>query len=160
VREAVARVDKQEPVSVLLTMEERLTGSMARRRFAVVLLSAFGVLAVTLATVGLYGVLSFLVTQRRREIGVRMALGARALDVVRDVLGEGLKLAAAGIVSGLLLAFVTMRLLAALLYETSTTDVATFIAATALLLIVAAAASAVPALRASRVDPLVALREE
>jgi putative ABC transport system permease protein len=160
VRDAIARVDKQQPVGALLTMDQRLAGSLARRRFAVVLLSAFGLLAVTLATVGLYGVLAFLVAQRRREIGVRMALGATARDVMRAVIGEGLKLAAVGVLAGLALALAGTRLLAALLYETSTTDVATFAAAALLLLAVATGASALPAFRASRVDPLVALRED
>jgi ABC-type antimicrobial peptide transport system permease subunit len=124
------------------------------------LLSAFGLLAVALAIVGLYGILSLVVSQRRREIGVRMALGASAWHVVTGVLRQGLQLAAIGIAAGLGLAYAATRLLASMLYQTSATDVATFAAAVALLLAVAAGASALPAWRASRVDPLMALKEE
>jgi len=133
---------------------------MVRRRYGVTLLSAFGITAVLLAAVGLYGVLAFIVSQRRREIGVRIALGATPRDVVADVLGEGLRLAAAGMAAGLVLAIVVTRLMTALLFGISPTDVATFAGAAALLAAIAILASLVPALRASRVDPLVALKDE
>jgi len=136
-----------------------LSNSLSRRRFGVVLLGAFGVVAVLLAAVGLYGVLAFVVAQRTREIGVRMALGATAPDVVRDVVGQGLRLAAIGVAAGLALAAASTRLLASLLFGTSPTDVATFAAVSLLLVVVAAAASLIPAIRASRVAPLTALRE-
>jgi len=126
----------------------------------VTLLTAFGAIAVTLAAIGLYGVLAFIVAQRRREIGVRMALGARPGDVVADVLGQGLRLTAIGVIVGLVLAIATTRLINSLLFATSPTDMLTFAAVSSLLVVVAAAASLLPALRASRVDPLIALRDE
>jgi len=160
IRAAVRSVDKEQPVGPVLSMDERLSESMVRRRYGVTLLSAFGITAVLLAAVGLYGVLAFIVSQRRREIGVRIALGATPRDVVADVLGEGLRLAAAGMAAGLVLAIVVTRLMTALLFGISPTDVATFAGAAALLAAIAILASLVPALRASRVDPLVALRDE
>jgi len=160
VREAIWSIDKDQPVSAVLTMDERLSNSMSLRRFGVTLLTAFGVIAVSLAAIGLYGVLAFIVAQRRREIGVRMALGASPSDVVADVMGHGLRLAGVGVVLGIALALAATRLLTTLLYGTSPTDVATFASVATLLIVVAAGASALPALRASRVDPLVALRDE
>ena len=124
------------------------------------LLSAFGVIAVSLAAIGLYGVLAFIVAQRRREIGVRMALGAQPRDVIADVLGQGLRLAGVGIVVGIGLALAATRLLNTLLFGTSPTDVLTYAAVATLLVVIAIGASVVPALRASRVDPLIALRDE
>ena len=129
-------------------------------RFSVTLFTAFGVTALALAAIGLYGVLAFVVAERRREIGVRIALGARPADVVVDVLGHGLRVTGVGIAAGLALALTTTRLINALLFGTSATDIATFVAVAILLVLVAAAASLVPAVRASRVDPIVALREE
>jgi putative ABC transport system permease protein len=160
VRAAVWAVDKNQPVGALLTMDERLSHSLVRRRYSVTLLSAFGATAVLLAAVGLYGVLAFVVSQRRREIGVRIALGATARDVIADVLGQGLRLAALGMVFGLALALAVTRLMSSLLFGITPTDVATFAGSALLLAIIAVAASLVPALRASRVDPLVALRDE
>ena len=124
------------------------------------MLVAFGGIAILLAAVGLYGVLAFIVAQRRREIGVRMALGASPHDVTADVMGQGLRLAAVGVILGIALALAATRLLTTLLYGTSPTDVATFASVATLLIAVAAGASALPALHASRVDPLVALRDE
>jgi putative ABC transport system permease protein len=126
----------------------------------VTLLSIFGSVAALLAAVGLYGVLAFIVSQRRREIGVRIALGATGRDVITDVLGHGLRLAGLGMAIGLALALAVTRLMSALLFGTSATDVATFAGAATLLSVIAVTASLIPALRASRVDPLVALREE
>ena len=159
-RDAIWRVDKEQPVGAVLTMDEQMANSLSQRRFSVTLLTAFGAIAVGLAAVGLYGVLAFVVSQRRREIGVRIALGASARDVVAGVLGEGLRLVAFGMAAGLALALGVTRLMSTLLFGISPTDTATFAGAAALLTIVAAAASLVPALRASRVDPLVALRDE
>jgi putative ABC transport system permease protein len=159
-RTAVWGVDKEQPVGDVKTMDEQMAGSLARRRFSVTLLTAFGGVAVLLAAVGLYGVLAYIVAQRTREIGVRMALGASARDVVVDVLGQGLRLAAAGVALGVALAFAATRLMTSLLFETSQTDAATFIAVALLLVLIAAASSVVPAVRASRVDPLVALRDD
>jgi len=160
VRAAVWSVDKDQPLGALLTMDERLSHSLMRRRFSVTLLSVFGTTAVLLAAVGLYGVLAFVVSQRRREIGVRIALGATGRDVIADILGQGLRLAGLGMAIGLALALAVTRLMSALLFGTSPTDVATFAGAATLLAVIATAASLVPALRASRVDPLVALRDE
>jgi predicted permease len=160
VREAVWRVDKEQPVGDVKTMDERLSASLSRQRFSVTLLTTFGAIAVALAAIGLYGVLAFIVAQRRREIGVRMALGATTREVVADVMGQGLRLAAWGIFVGIGLALATTRVMRTLLFGTSATDAATFAAVATLLVIVTAAASALPAFRASRVDPLVALRDE
>jgi putative ABC transport system permease protein len=160
IREAVWRVDRNQPIGAIRTMDEQLSNSLSRRRFSVTLLTAFGVIAVTLAAIGLYGVLAFIVAQRRREIGVRMALGASPGNVVADVLGQGLRLAAVGVAIGIVLALAATRLLTSLLYGTSTTDVATFASAALLIALIAAGASLVPAFRASRLDPLIALRED
>ena len=160
VRDAIWQVDKDQPVGAVRTMDEQLSNSLTRRRFSVTLLSAFGIVAVSLAGIGLYGVLAFIVAQRRREIGVRMALGAQPRDVIADVMGQGLRLAGLGVVVGIGLALAGTRLLNSMLFGTSPTDVLTFAAVAALLVTIAAAASLVPALRASRVDPLIALRDE
>lgn len=160
VRDAIWQVDKDQPVGAILTMDEQLSKSLTRRRFSVTLLSAFGIVAVSLAAIGLYGVLAFIVAQRRREIGVRMALGAQPRDVIADVMGQGLRLAGLGVVIGIGLALAGTRLLSSLLFGTSPTDALTFAAVATLLVAIAAAASLVPALRASRVDPLIALRDE
>jgi putative ABC transport system permease protein len=160
VRDAIWRVDKEQPIAAVRTMDEQLSNSLTRRRFSVTLLTAFGVVAVSLAAIGLYGVLAFVVAQRRREIGLRMALGARARDVITDVLGQGMRLALVGVAAGIGLALAGTRLLRSLLYGTSPTDAVTYVAVATLLVIVAAGASFVPALRASRVDPLTALRDE
>jgi ABC-type antimicrobial peptide transport system permease subunit len=160
IREAIWQVDRNQPVGAVRTMDEQLENSLTRRRFSVTLLTVFGVVAVALAAIGLYGVLAFIVAQRRREIGVRMALGASPRNVIADILGQGLRLAAIGVGVGLVLALGATRLLSSLLYGTSTTDVATFASVSLLLIVIAAGASLVPALRASRVDPLIALRED
>jgi putative ABC transport system permease protein len=160
VRAAVHGVDKDLPVGALRTMDNQLSNSLTRRRFSVTLLVVFGVTAVLLAAVGLYGVLAFIVSQRRREIGVRIALGATARDLITNVLGQGLKLAALGMAVGLGLSIALSRFLSATLFGTSPTDVATYAGAAGLLALIAVAASLVPALRASRVDPLAALRDE
>src|SRR5438094_9236381 len=160
VRLAIWRVDKELPIGAVRTMDDELSSSVSRRRFGVTLLTAFGAIAVTLSAIGLFGVLAFIVAQRRREIGVRIALGARPGDLVADVLGQGLRLTAIGVVVGLVLAIATTRLINSLLFATSPTDMLTFAAVSSLLVVVAAAASLLPALRASRVDALIALRDE
>ncbi len=160
IREAVWQVDRNQPVGGVRTMDGQLSSSLTRRRFSVTLLTVFGVIAIALAAIGLYGVLAFIVAQRRREIGVRMALGATRRDVIADVLGQGLRLTGIGLGAGLVLALAATRLLSSLMYGTSTTDVVTFASVSLLLVVIAAGASLVPALRASRVDPLIALRED
>ena len=141
-------------------MEEVLVGSLAFQRFIMALLTAFAGLAIVLASVGLYGVIAYLVTQRTHEIGVRMALGARSHDVLRMVLGHGLRLVGIGVVLGLAGALALTRFLAGQLYGVRPTDPLTFIAVTALLAVVALAATYLPARRAARVDPMIALRNE
>ena len=160
VRDAIWQVDKDQPIGAVRTMDQQLSNSLTRRRFSVSLLTGFGVVAVSLAAIGLYGVLAFIVAQRRREIGVRMALGAQPRDVIAEVMGQGLRLAGFGVVVGLGLALAGTRLLSSLLFGTSPTDALTFAAVATLLVAIAAGASLVPALRASRVDPLIALRDE
>jgi putative ABC transport system permease protein len=160
VREAIWQVDKDQPVGAVRTMDQQLSNSLTRRRFSVSLLTAFGLVAVSLAAIGLYGVLAFIVAQRRREIGVRLALGARPRDVIADVMGQGLRLAGIGVAVGIGLALAGTRLLSSMLFGTSPTDAITFVGVATLLVAIAALASIVPALRASRVDPLIALRDE
>ena len=160
IRAAVHGVDPSQPVSDLKTMDERIALSMGPRRSAVMLLSVFAAMALTLAAVGLFGLIRFNVTQRTQEIGVRMALGASRLDVLRMVLGESLRLALLGVVGGLVAAFALTRVLSSLLYGVSATDPLTFAGMALLLIAVALLASWVPAHRAMRVDPLVALRYE
>jgi putative ABC transport system permease protein len=160
IQTAISQVDSDQPVGATLTMNEFVARSLASRRFSVTLLTGFGAISVVLAAVGLYGVLAFIVGERRREIGVRMALGALPRDIAASMLGEGLRLTAIGVAVGVGLALAATRLLNALLFGTSPTDIVTFAGAAALIVTIAAAASLVPALRASRVDPLIALRDE
>jgi predicted permease len=140
------------------TMDTVLADSLADRRFTLLLLGAFGAAALLLATLGVYSVISFLVTQRRQEIGVRVALGARSEDVLRLVLRQGAMLALAGIVVGAVAALGLTRLIAGLLYGVSATDPVSFVAVMALLTFVALLASFIPARRASRLDPMTVLR--
>ena len=160
IRAAVHEADPSQPVSDLRTMDQRIALSMGPRRSAVTLLSVFAAMALTLAAVGLFGLIRFNVAQRTQEIGVRMALGASRSDVLRMVLGESLRLALWGVAGGLIAAFALTRVLASLLYGVSATDPLTFVAMALLLTFVALLASWVPARRATRVDPLVALRYE
>jgi putative ABC transport system permease protein len=159
-RRQVLALDKDLPVFDVKTMEERLAAVTSRTRFSAQLLAAFSLLALALAAVGIYGVVSYAVAARTHEIGIRMALGARAEAVRAMVLGQGLRLAVAGLLAGLPAAWAGTRLLAAFLHGVSPGDPATLAAVAALLLAVALAACYLPARRASRVDPLVALRYE
>ncbi len=160
VRDAIAAVDPTVPTGAIRSMEQVLSGSLALRSFMMFLLGLFASLALILASVGIYGVISFAVSQRTREIGVRTALGAHPRDVLSLILGEGLKLVLAGVVLGIIAALALTRLLSTLIYGVSATDPLIFLSVVALLVAVALAACFVPARRAMRVDPMVALRYE
>jgi len=160
IREQVLAVDPNQPVYDVKTMEERVALTLETRRFAVVLLGIFGALALLLAAIGLYGVLAFTVSQRTREIGIHMALGARARDVLVMVMKQGMSLVLVGIVLGVAGAYAVTRTIRSLLFEVGTTDPLTFVAVLVLLAVVGFIASYVPARRATKVDPLEALRYE
>ncbi|MBI3404941.1 MAG: ABC transporter permease [Acidobacteria bacterium] len=159
-RSAIHEMDRDLPVSKIKSMEEWISGSLAQRRFSMTLLVAFASLALLLAAVGIYGVMSYSVTQRTREIGIRMALGARRGDVLRLVVGRSMALSFAGVALGAVLSLALGRLMSTLLFGITPVDVPTFLATALLLATVALAASYLPARRAARVDPLVALRYE
>jgi putative ABC transport system permease protein len=139
-------------------MPQVLEATLASRVLTMNLIGTFAVLALVLAMVGIYGVMSYAVTQRAHELGVRIALGASPGDVLRMVLGKGLRLAAAGMAVGLVASFAATRLLRSLLFSVTSTDPATFTAVTVLLTTVVVLACYLPARRASRVDPIVTLR--
>jgi putative ABC transport system permease protein len=160
VRRQVQAVDPNQPIYDVRTLEQIRAESIAPERLNLALLGVFAAAALVLALVGVYGVISLSVTQRTREIGVRMALGARTGDVLRLVVGQGAKLIAAGVGLGLAGALLLTRLMTALLFEVSPTDPGTFISVTLLTLGVALLACLVPALRAAKVDPMIALRCE
>ena len=159
-RHAIWSVDKDAPITDVYTMDQIVSDSVAEPRYQAVLLGSFGGLGLILAMVGIYGVISYSVTQRTREIGVRMALGAQPHSVLRMILREGMFLAAAGIVAGIGGALALGRVLRSLLFEIKPTDPATFISVSITLALVAFAACYLPARRAMKVDPIVALRYE
>ena len=158
--QAVHQVDDELPVSNLRSMEDVVARSVAERRIIMVLLVVFAALALVLATVGIYGVMSYMVSQRTQEIGIRMALGANRGGVIGMVLKQALLLALIGLGAGLVAALALTGLLHAMLYDVLPTDPVTFGSVAALLLAVAAAAAVVPAVRATRVDPIAALKAE
>jgi ABC-type antimicrobial peptide transport system permease subunit len=159
VRSAVRQLDAELPVHRVATVNQLYRESVARRRFATVLTGAFAVAAMLLGTVGMYGVLSYGVMQRRREFGIRIALGARAGQVTRVVVGEALALAGLAVIIGTVAALGLTRLLSGLLFEVSPTDPATFVVVALLVAAVAAVAAWVPARRATRIDPAATIRE-
>jgi len=160
VRHAVHDVAPQVPVYDMLTMTQRTASATAEARFRAVLLAAFAIVALSLAAIGIYGVVSFAVTARTREIGVRIALGAERWRVQGLIIGEGMRLLATGAVIGLAGALAATRLLRTFLFELSPGDPVTFVAITVVLCGAGLAAAWIPARRASRVDPVVALRSE
>jgi predicted permease len=159
-REAVAATDPLVPTGAVRSMDQVLSHSLALRSFMMMLLSIFGGLALVLASVGIYGVIAFAVSQRTREIGVRMALGARPADVLQMVLMEGLKLVAVGVVLGVVAALMLTRLLEGMVYGVRVRDPLIFAMVNLVMAAVSLAACYIPARRATRVDPLVALRYE
>ena len=160
IRRTIQTQNSQNVVFAPQTMNEAIAESLADRRFAAVLLDAFAGLALLLAVIGLYGVISYLVGQRTQELGIRIALGAQRKDVLRLVLGDGIRMAVAGVVLGLVASLGLTRLLNKMIYGVSTTDPATFVVIAGLLIMVAMFACLIPARRATKVDPLVALRYE
>ena len=157
VRNAVWEIDKDQPVSNIRSMDEIVSEAVARQRFSTLLLGVFAGLALVLAAVGIYGVMSYSVAQRTREIGIRMALGAQRSDVLKLTIANSLKLVGTGLIIGLAAAFALTRVMASLLFGVSATDPITFATISLVLMSVALLASYIPALRATKVDPMVAL---
>jgi putative ABC transport system permease protein len=159
-RGQVAALNKDQAVFNVRTMEQALTQSVAARRFSMLLLTLFAIVALALASLGIYGLMSYAVAQRTREIGVRMALGARVNDVLKLVVGQGMKLVIVGVALGLVASVALTRTMKTLLFGVSATDPVTFVALALLLAVVALLACFVPARRAARVNPMIALRGE
>jgi putative ABC transport system permease protein len=160
VRGEVQAIDKYQPIAHIQTMEELVTRSVSQRRFNMLLMAIFAGVALLLAAVGIYGVMSYSVEQRRHEIGLRMALGARTADVLRLVVGHGMRLVGLGVAIGLAAASAMTRLISSLLFGVRATDPVTFGVIALLMTVVALLACWIPARRATKVDPMVALRHE
>jgi putative ABC transport system permease protein len=160
VREQVQAIDPDQPLANIETMSERLGESISERRFSTLLMGVFAGAALLLAVVGLYGVMSYSVTERTREFGIRMALGAQPGDVLRLIIIEGGRVALLGVIAGVLASLMLTRGMASLLYGVSATDPLTFAGVAVLLIVVSLVACYLPARRATRVDPMIALRYE
>ncbi|MGH9840153.1 MAG: ABC transporter permease, partial [Blastocatellia bacterium] len=160
IRDQALAQDPTEPVHPIVTMNERLSDSFAPRRFQMLLFGVFAALALVIATVGIYGVISYAVSQRTHEIGIRMALGAEPRNVLRMVVGQGMRLTLIGVALGVIAALALTRVMKSLLFNVSATDPATFAVIALLLVAAALAACYVPARRAAKMDPLVSLRHE
>jgi putative ABC transport system permease protein len=160
VKRALWQVDPEQSVFDVQTMQQRVLNTIWQQRLSGIVLMLFAGLALVLASVGIYGVMSYLVGQRTREMGLRMALGAQSSDVLRLVLGHGLKLVFAGIVLGLAAALASARVIASLLFGVSATDPVTLAVVIATLSLVAMLACYIPARRAAKIDPMSALRSE
>jgi putative ABC transport system permease protein len=160
IRDVLRAIDPMQPITTIETLESQLSSLVAQRRFNMTLVAAFAVLALVLAIIGAYGVTSYLVSQRTKELGVRLALGAEPSRVARLVVADGMRVAGAGVLVGVVAALFTTRLAASLLYGVSPRDPLTITAVATVLLLVAALANYLPARRAARVDPLIALRQE
>jgi putative ABC transport system permease protein len=159
-RREVQAVDPDLPVFGERPMEDLISASLAQRRFAAQLIGLFGALALLLSGIGIYGVMAWSVSQRTREIGIRLALGANTRSILRWILGQGMRLTLVGVAVGLLGAFAMTRLLRGLLFDVAPTDPLTYVCLAALLAVVALLACYIPARRATKVDPMVALRTE
>jgi len=160
IRQVVESVDPNQPITEVSSMDEFLTIVMAQRRLNMSLLAFFAAVAAILAAIGIYGVMSYAVTQRSHEIGIRMALGAESRDVLRMIVNEGMKLALLGLLIGIVVAVIVTKYLESQLYGVRARDPLTFITVAAGLALVALAACYFPARRATKVDPLSALRYE
>jgi putative ABC transport system permease protein len=160
VRNAIWSVDKDLPIDRVETMDKLLAASGAERRFTLILFEAFGIVALALAAVGIYGVLSGSVTERTREIGIRLALGAPRANILGLIVRQGMTLTLLGVIIGLGGALVATQAIASQLFGVSALDVITYVAVTVILAAIAAIACGIPARRAARVDPMVALRYE
>jgi putative ABC transport system permease protein len=160
VEQQVRAVDRDQPISNVKTMDQRRDAALAPERFQVILIGNFALIAIVLAAAGVYGTMSYLVARRTREIGIRMAMGARQADVLRMVLGETTILLLLAIVAGLGGAWAVTRYIRSMLYGVSELDPTTFILTSVLLAVIVLTASLGPARRAVRVDPMIALRDE
>jgi ABC-type antimicrobial peptide transport system permease subunit len=158
--ETVRSFNRNLPVSGVATMEQVIANTLWQSRFNLQLIGIFAALAMMLAAIGLYGMMSYSVAQRTREVGLRMALGANRRDVLKLVVGQGMKLALAGVALGLLVSVALTRLMEKLLFEVSATDFSTFAVIAVLLMFIALVACWIPARRATKVDPMIALRCE
>jgi putative ABC transport system permease protein len=160
IRAELAAIDKNLPIHSFQPLEASVSGLVAQQRFTTLLMAGFAALSALLAALGVYGVMAYAVTQRTREIGVRMALGAQTSDVLKEIMKHGIKLIVGGITLGLAASVALTRFITDLLFGVEATDPATLVSITLLLLVVALVACFIPARRATRVDPISALRVE